>query len=65
MALAEGTTISYSLIKKPTSNWNMCVGTQFQASHRWQFRTEFGFLGGRESILISGNYRFRILKDKR
>jgi len=61
----EGTTISYSLIKKPTSNWSMCIGSQYQFSHRWQVRTEVGFFGGRESILISGNYRFRILKDKK
>jgi len=41
------------------------LGKQFQASHRLQFEAEFGFFGRRESILISGNYRFRILKDKR
>ncbi|HVY75379.1 MAG TPA: hypothetical protein VG890_11150 [Puia sp.] len=52
-------TISYSLIKRPTSNWSMCAGGQFQLNHHWQFRTEFGFFGGRQSVLISGNYRWR------
>lgn len=53
-------TIRYSLIKKPTSNWSMCMGEQFQFSHRWQARTEVGFLGGRKSLMLSGNYRFRL-----
>lgn len=53
-------TINYSLVKKPTSNWSMSLGGQFQLNHRWQFRTEVGFLGGRKSLLISGNYRFRL-----
>jgi len=51
-------TISYSLVKKPVSNWSMCVGGQFQLNHRWQLRTEAGFLGGRQSLLLSGNFRF-------
>jgi hypothetical protein len=50
--------ISYSLIKKPVSNWSMCIGGQVQINHRWQLRTEAGFLGGRESLLLSGNFRF-------
>lgn len=52
-------TINYSLKKRPSSNWSMCVGMQFQLNHAWQFRTEFGFLGGRSSLLLSANYRFR------
>lgn len=52
-------TVSYSLKKSPTSNWSMCVGGQYQLNHRWQFRTEFGFLGGRKSMLVSANYRMR------
>lgn len=52
--------ISYSLNKKPVSNWSMCVGGQLQLSHRWQVRTEVGFFGGRRSLLLSGNYRFRL-----
>jgi hypothetical protein len=50
--------ISYSLKKRATSNWSMLVGGQFQFNHRWQFRSEAGFLGGRKSILASINYRF-------
>jgi len=52
-------TISYSLKKRPTHTWSMLVGGQYQFSHRWQVRTEVGFLGGRTSLLLSGNYRFR------
>lgn len=51
--------ISYSLNKQPTSNWSMVLGAQYQLNHRWQFRTEFGFFGGRQSVLLSGNYRWR------
>jgi len=50
--------ISYSLIKRATSNWSMLAGGQFQLNKRWQFRTEAGFLGGRTSIMGSVNYRF-------
>jgi len=55
----DDATISYSLVKKPTSKWSMCVGGQYQFSHVWQLRTEVGFLGGRKSFLLSGSYRFR------
>lgn len=51
--------INYSLVKKPTSNWSMCAGGQFQFNHRWQIRTEAGFFGGRSSLLLSCSYRFR------
>jgi hypothetical protein len=52
-------TISYSLKKRPVSDWSLCLGAQLQLNHRWQMRTEVGFLGGRSSLLLSGNYRFR------
>jgi len=52
-------TVNYSLKKRPTSKWSMCVGAQYQFNHRWQVRTEGGFLGGRESVLLSVSYRFR------
>jgi len=51
-------TIPYSLNKQATSHWSMNVGGQYQLNHRWQFRTEVGFLGGRSSYLFSTNYRF-------
>ncbi|MDH7460406.1 hypothetical protein QEG73_03925 [Chitinophagaceae bacterium 26-R-25] len=54
--------VHYSLNKRPTSDWSMCVGGQFQFSHSWQVRTEVGFLGGRSSLLLSANYRFRLFK---
>lgn len=51
--------INYSLKKRPVSNWSMCIGAQYQLSHSWQLRTELGFLGGRQSLLLSANYRMR------
>jgi len=51
-------TISYSLNKRATHHWSMLAGSQYQLNHRWQFRTEAGFLGGRTSFLGSVNYRF-------
>jgi len=51
-------TVSYSLKKRPTKNWNMLIGGLFQFNKHWQIRTEGGFLGGRTQILLSGNYRF-------
>lgn len=51
--------ISYSLNKRPQATWSMCAGGQFQLNHHWQFRTEANFFGGRSSVLLSGNYRWR------
>lgn len=50
--------IRYGLDKAPTQEWNMVIGGQFQLNKRWQFRTEFGIIGDRESWLASVNYRF-------
>jgi hypothetical protein len=57
--LPDDITINYSLKKNPVSNWSMLVGAQYQFNKRWQVRTEVGFLGGRKSLLLSGNYRWR------
>lgn len=57
--LPDDITINYSLKKSPTSHWSMVAGGQFQFNKRWQVRTEVGFLGGRSSFLLSGNYRWR------
>jgi hypothetical protein len=57
--LPDDITINYSLKKSPTSHWSMVAGGQYQFNKRWQVRTEIGFLGGRSSILLSGNYRWR------
>ncbi len=54
----QGDVINYSLQKRPTHNWTMIVGTQYQPNRRWQFRAETNFLGGRRSALLSANYRF-------
>jgi hypothetical protein len=52
--------VSYALKKRPTKNWNMLIGGQYQFNKRWQIRSEAGFLGGRGQLLLSGNYRFGI-----
>ena len=57
--LPDDLTVNYSLKKTPTSHWSMIAGGQFQFNKRWQVRTEAGFLGGRSSFLLSGNYRWR------
>ncbi len=56
----KGDVIGYSLEKRPSHNWCMVVGAQYQLSRRWQFRTEANLLGGRTSALLSANYRFGI-----
>ncbi len=52
--------INYSLEKRPSHNWAMILGIQYQIDRHWQLRTETNFLGGRKSGLISVNYRFGI-----
>ncbi len=53
-------TVHYNLDKKPKSEWNILVGSQYQMNKHWQVRVEGGFLGDRSSLLISVNYRFGI-----
>lgn len=54
-------TLHYTLKKRPSKNWSMILGTQFQLDRHWQFRAETNFLGGRKSGLISASYRFGLL----
>ncbi len=56
---ADGSAIvRYSLDKRPVQEWNMIVGGQYQMNKRWIFRSEAGFLGNRNTFLLSANYRF-------
>jgi hypothetical protein len=58
---AEGNAIvRYGMDKRPTQEWNMVFGAQFQLNKHWQLRSEGGIIGDRKSFLISVNYRFRI-----
>ncbi|SEW43679.1 hypothetical protein [Chitinophaga arvensicola] len=57
--IPDDITVNYSLKKEPVSHWSMVVGAQYQINKRWQVRAETGFLGGRKSLLLSGNYRWR------
>jgi len=56
--------IGYAFNASPQQKWNMLVGVQYHASQRFQFRGEIGFLGGRQTYLVSAGYRFG-LKIKR
>ncbi len=56
---ADGSAIvRYALDKRPGQEWNMIVGGQYQVNKRWVFRSEVGFLGDRNTFLLSANYRF-------
>lgn len=57
--LPDDIVVNYSLKKTPVSHWSLVIGGQYQFNKRWQVRTEVGFLGGRSSVLLSGNYRWR------
>ncbi|CAL1518682.1 hypothetical protein [Chitinophaga sp. MM2321] len=57
--LPDDIIVNYSLKKNPVSHWSLVAGGQYQFNKRWQVRTEVGFLGGRTSLLLSGNYRWR------
>jgi len=52
------TTINYSLSKSVKQRWNGLFGFQYQHNKMWQFRSEFGVVGNRRSLLLSLNYRF-------
>ena len=54
------TVIRYSLTKSLANPWSMAIGAQWQINKRWQVRSEYNFLGSREQLLISLNYRFGI-----
>ncbi len=54
----DNSTIHYSLKKRPSHNYAMILGAQYQLNRHWQFRLESNFLGGRKSGLLSVNYRF-------
>ncbi len=60
----DKTIVSYSLKKRPTHQFTANAGAQFQLNRRFIFRVEAGFLGGRNSILLSANYRFGIIRPK-
>ena len=49
--------IAYGFNSSPAKNWNMVTGAQYTLHKRWDFRTEFGFIG-RRSFMFNVNYRF-------
>ena len=52
--------IDYRLGKRLANPWSMAIGAQYQFNKRLQLRTEYNFLGSREQLLLSLNYRFGI-----
>jgi len=56
---ADGSAVvRYAIDKRPSEEWNMIIGGQFQLNKHWAFRSEAGIIGDRKSILISAQYRF-------
>jgi hypothetical protein len=53
-----GSTVQYSLDKKPKNMWNFVVGSQFQLNRHWMIRAEYGFLGTRQQFVGGLQYRF-------
>lgn len=61
ISAADGSAVvKYGLDKRPTEEWNMLIGGQYQLNKKWIFRVEGGLLGDRESLLLSVNYRFMV-----
>jgi hypothetical protein len=54
----ESATVQYSLDKDLKDAWNFIVGSQYQLNKHWMVRAEIGFLGSREQLLTSLQYRF-------
>jgi hypothetical protein len=58
-ALSEGgSTVQYSLTKRPKDMWNFVVGSQFQINKHFMIRAEYGFLGSRQQFVGMLQYRF-------
>jgi len=55
---AGGSTVQYSLEKKPKDMWNFIIGSQFQINRSWMIRAEYGFLGSRSQFIGGLQYRF-------
>lgn len=60
----DNSTIHYTLNKRPSHNYTMILGAQYQLNRHWQFRVETNFLGGRKSGLLSANYRFGLFSGQ-
>jgi hypothetical protein len=54
----QGSTVQYSMDKRPKDMWNFIIGTQFQYNKSMMFRLEVGFLGSRVQTIAGIQYRF-------
>ncbi len=53
-----GSTVNYSMDKRPKDPWNFIIGTQFQINKHLMLRAEYGFTGSRTQFLTGVQYRF-------
>ncbi|UCD05038.1 MAG: hypothetical protein JSV98_07935 [candidate division WOR-3 bacterium] len=51
------TQLDYQAEQHPENAWNMIAGAQLELSKSWNLQAEFGFLNGRNSLLVNLNYR--------
>lgn len=51
-------TVQYAMDKRPKDMWNFIVGAQYQHNKHFMLRSEVGFLGSRNQVLIGVQYRF-------
>lgn len=56
----EDTYLYYSFNKKLYYPWSMTLGVNYQINHRYIVMAMYTFLGSREQLLVSFNYRFGI-----
>lgn len=55
---ASGSTVQYSMDKRPKDKWNFIIGTQYQINKHFMIRAEGGFLGSRTQFIGGLQYRF-------
>lgn len=53
-----GSSVQYSMDKRPKDPWNFITGAQYQINKSWMLRAEVGFLGSRTQVLAGLQYRF-------
>lgn len=55
----EGSTVQYSMDKRPKDMWNIVIGSQFQLNKHLMLRLEYGgFVGSRTQVMAGLQYRF-------
>jgi hypothetical protein len=57
-------TINYRFGSSPTKNWNFVTGARYELNKRWGLHAELG-IGGRQTLMLAGTWRFGLLEKKR